>query len=140
MLTIRVTAFYKKDLPKWMSYEIERYQEHGYLIGLVRIKNDDDVRETLCGTWEMRSYWGTPEEVNIQDKISLANEIEKKLYSSEDLRELVSIIWDVFIDSYSDIELFREDVLNALQSPDTIRGLLCVLNSWSDRLYEQAAI
>jgi len=119
-----------------MVYEIERYRERGHLDGLMHIK-DDEVREALCGTWEIRSYWGTPEEVDTQDRSSLIEAVKEKLYSSESLKELMSIIWDVFIENYSDVALFREDVLNVLQDPDIIRGLLCVLNSWSDKLYEQ---
>lgn len=132
MFTIRVAACIKNILPQKMLMAIDHQRDLGDLDGLIHIK-DDIVRETDYG-WEMIGYWGKPEEVGTRD--SLVERLEEKLYSSEDLRELVSTIWDVFIENYSDVDLFREDVLNALRDPDAIRSLLCVLNRWSDRLGE----
>lgn len=65
----------------------------------------------------------------------LAKAVEEKLYSSDDLVTLVSIIWDILIKySSSDVELFRSNVLEVLQGPDVAKNLLCVLIDWSDRL------
>jgi len=133
MLTIRVTAQNKKNLPAMMRVATRRRHRLGDLTGLVHIK-DDKVWEVPHG-WEMYSYWGTPEEVDMQEENVLIKEVNKYLYSSDDIITLVSIIWDI-LNKYnrSDVELFRDDVFGVLQGPDVIKSLLCVLIEWSDKI------